>query len=173
MTQIVRHRFETAWGPCALRWSSNGLTRVQLFAETQADDAEAPHAEGVLWAQALQAYFRGEDVRFDDASLDLSALGAGDVAIYAALRRVPRGETTTYGELGDAAGLPNAGRAVGVAMARNPWPIIVPCHRVLAKGGDLRGFTAPGGLSTKRRLLRLEGVDLDHGAPPLPGLFDA
>ena len=85
---------------------------------------------------------------------------------------MPRGSTVTYGELAARVGAPKAAQAVGAAMARNPWPIVVPCHRVLAAGGRLGGFSAPGGARTKRRLLRMEGVDLDHGMALLPGLFD-
>jgi methylated-DNA-[protein]-cysteine S-methyltransferase len=95
-----------------------------------------------------------------------------DAAIYAVLRTVPFGRTTTYGELAEQAGHPGAARAVGVAMARNPWPIVVPCHRVLAKHGMLGGFSAPGGVLTKRRLLELEGAKVDSAMPTLPGLFD-
>jgi methylated-DNA-[protein]-cysteine S-methyltransferase len=84
---------------------------------------------------------------------------------------VKYGETATYGELARRAGLtgPEAARDVGAAMGRNPIPIVIPCHRVLAAGGKLGGFSAHGGPATKQRLLALEGVHFDGGAPRLPG----
>lgn len=78
--------------------------------------------------------------------------------IYAALRQVGRGTTVTYGELAKRAGRPLAARAVGQAMRRNPWPILVPCHRVVGSSGGMGGFSAPGGLASKERLLTLEGA---------------
>lgn len=164
------HRFETAWGPCALRWSETGLAQVILFAAQAPDESEAS-ATARRWIAAMQAYFRGEPVDFSQAPLDVSGLSELDRDLYAVLRRVERGSVVTYGDLAMRVGRPGAARAVGGAMARNPWPIVVPCHRVLAKGGEPGGFSAPGGLSTKRRLLAMEGVALEADAPMLPGLF--
>lgn len=108
--------------------------------------------------QALEDYFAtGDDkalLRFD---FDRSGLTPFRVKIMEALRRVPAGETMTYGELASAAGCPGGARAVGNVMARNPVPVLVPCHRVVATNG-LGGFT--GGLDVKRKLLRLEGAAL-------------
>lgn len=177
-SDATRHRVETAWGACTLDRSARGLARFrlpdpaagegdggQLARETMPPDVSA-------WAERVIAYFEGEPVDFSLIPLDQTGLTATEQAIYAALRLVPYGETTTYGDLARRIGSPGAARAVGVAMARNPWPLIVPCHRVLAKGGALHGFSAPGGLDTKRRMLAMEGVDLDRGEPMLPGLFD-
>ncbi len=79
-------------------------------------------------------------------------------AVYAATRAIPPGTTATYGDVARAIGRPDAARDVGAALARNPWPIVVPCHRVLGANGKLTGFSAPGGLETKRRMLELEGA---------------
>ncbi len=79
-------------------------------------------------------------------------------AVYAETRRIPPGTTRTYGEVARAIGRPDGARDVGVALSRNPTPIIVPCHRVVAADGALTGFSAPGGLATKRRMLELEGA---------------
>jgi methylated-DNA-[protein]-cysteine S-methyltransferase len=128
-------------------------------------------------AQLLADYLGGTPVDFSTLVLDSGGLSPADQAIYCTLRRVPAGETLTYGELARRAGLgAGAARAVGVAMAKNPWPVVVPCHRVMAADGTLHGFSAPGGLATKQRLLRLEGVALDGGrlagaSPLLPGLL--
>jgi len=92
--------------------------------------------------------------------------------IYEALRGIDFGRTITYGELASAIGATDweGARDVGVAMGSNRIPIVIPCHRVLAAGGKLGGFSAYGGTKTKQKLLALEGVRLDGGLPRLPGL---
>lgn len=165
----------TNWGIVRLGWSDIGLASVRLPDPAAPPDEPEPSDVPVDiagWANLLRAYFAGEAVDFGGVALDDGDLGDSDRAIYAALRAVPRGETVTYGQLAARIGKPGAARAVGVAMARNRWPIVVPCHRVLATDGTLGGFSAPGGVATKRRLLAMEGVDLDRGMPMLPGLFD-
>ncbi len=82
------------------------------------------------------------------------------------------GTNLSYGELARRIDLPGAARAVGRALARNPVPVVVPCHRILAKGHRIGGFSAPGGTFTKERLLALEGVRVEAGTPLLPGLFE-
>jgi methylated-DNA-[protein]-cysteine S-methyltransferase len=113
----------------------------------------------------------GERIDFSAIMLDLAGVGPFHRGIYEALRRVGWGETTTYGALARQIGDPGASRAVGQAMGRNPIPVIIPCHRVLASGGKPGGFSAFGGAVTKQRLLALEGVHLDGGWPLLPGLL--
>jgi methylated-DNA-[protein]-cysteine S-methyltransferase len=105
-------------------------------------------------------YFAGERIDFSDTQLDLSTIDQLRQSIYGALRKVSFGETVTYGELAKRAGVnaPQAAQDVGVAMARNPVPLIIPCHRVLAAGGKLGGFSAPGRTETKEKMLALEGV---------------
>ncbi|MEL6288155.1 MAG: methylated-DNA--[protein]-cysteine S-methyltransferase [Pseudomonadota bacterium] len=173
--------FETAIGRCALAWSERGITRMRLPGATEAETeasvarygARASTSEPAFVAEAitaLDAYFLGTDVDLGAVPLDADGVPAFHAAVYRALREVPRGGTVTYGALAEQVGQPGAARAVGVAMGRNPWPVIVPCHRVLASGGKMGGFSAPGGTSTKERLLALEGVRV--GDPVLPGLFD-
>lgn len=173
MPAATRHHVLTAWGTVIIDRSDQGLARLRLpepGAVLPRAEPLPPDAAG--WASLLVAYFTGTPVDLGSIPLDRSGVSAEEGAIYDALRAVPRGETVSYGELAARAGRPGAARAVGAAMARNPWPVVVPCHRVLAKGGALHGFSAPGGLTTKRRLLAMEGVDLDRGAPMLPGLFE-
>lgn len=113
----------------------------------------------------LQAYAEGAIDQFADVELDLGTLSAFRREVIACLRRVPYGETLSYGELARLAGRPKAARAVGACMAANPVPIIVPCHRVLASQGKLGGYSAPGGMAMKRRLLALES-HAAHGRHP-------
>jgi methylated-DNA-[protein]-cysteine S-methyltransferase len=96
----------------------------------------------------------------DLAAVPLDQRGVDDFrrAVYAATRRIPPGRTDSYGGIARAIGRPDAARDVGAALAQNPTPIIVPCHRVVAANGALTGFSAPGGLDTKRRMLQIEGA---------------
>jgi methylated-DNA-[protein]-cysteine S-methyltransferase len=108
--------------------------------------------------ERIAAYFEGENVDFStDPAVNLDGLNAFDRKVLQTCRKIPAGETTTYGELAVRVGHPGAARAVGTALARNPIPLIIPCHRVLRSDGHLGGFSAPGGLTTKQKLLRHEG----------------
>jgi methylated-DNA-[protein]-cysteine S-methyltransferase len=106
----------------------------------------------------LKLYAAGEKVEFTDTPLSLDHLTTFGTSVIAACRRIPWGGTSTYGELAAECGSPGAARAVGSVMAKNRYPLIVPCHRVLAAGGDLGGYSAPDGLAMKRRLLAMENV---------------
>jgi methylated-DNA-[protein]-cysteine S-methyltransferase len=173
--------FDTAIGPCGIAWTEQGLTRLQLPESDRAatekrlrsrSGRSGPHVPPPPIAQVIaevRRYMAGERVDFFAAAVDLMGVVPLHRQIYDALRSVGWGHTTTYGALARQLGLPDA-REVGQAMARNPVPLIIPCHRVLASGDRLGGFSAPGGAFTKERLLALEGVSLDGGAPRLPGL---
>jgi len=170
-TAELYHVFETAMGFCAIAWSGAGVVRFQLPTKS-ADAAErlvrrrVPGAElGALpddvaeVVAAAKRYFGGEETDLSQVRLDLGGEDALFRRIYEALRRVGWGGTTTYGALAKEVGLGReAARDVGEAMARNPVPLIIPCHRVLAAGGKIGGFSAPGGSKTKIRMLQLEGV---------------
>ena len=176
--------FDTAIGPCGIAWSERGLMAVQLpevdRARTEkrlvAKSASASTAEPPTWAKALiadiQHYLAGERIDFSGVAIDLAGVDPFRRKLYEAMRRIGFGSTTTYGELARRIGLsePQAAQDVGQVMGRNPMPIVIPCHRVLAAGGKLGGFSAYGGTATKAKLLALEGVQLDGGAPRLPGL---
>ena len=108
-------------------------------------------------AVRLQAYADGDPDDFRDVSLDWSDMTDFQRRVSLACRAIPYGGTCSYAELASRIGSPNAARAVGNVMARNRIPILIPCHRVLGAAGALGGYSAPGGLDTKRRLLRLEG----------------
>jgi methylated-DNA-[protein]-cysteine S-methyltransferase len=115
---------------------------------------------------AVQRYFAGEETDFSGIELDLGEQDPFFKQVYAAARRVGWGRTTTYGTLAKELGAgPEAARDVGLAMSRNPVALIIPCHRVLAAGGKVGGFSAPGGSAAKVRMLELEGVRVE---PPRP-----
>lgn len=111
-----------------------------------------------LLEEHLKRYVRGEEVEWPESALDFTALPPFAAHVLKTLQRtVKHGRVTTYGELARSVGRPGAARAVGGAMARNPWPLVVPCHRVVGAGGKLTGFSGAG-LSMKRYLLDLEGI---------------
>lgn len=164
--------FDTQFGTCGVAWSDQGLTRLQLperdrsaterrLRRTSTDAEPTSPPPSVQHAVAsLQCYFAGSAIDFAAVALDLSGVNAFHRGIYEALRAIGWGETVSYGALGERAGFPDAARAVGQAMSRNPVPIIIPCHRVLASGHKMGGFSAFGGAQTKLRLLAMEGVQL-------------
>jgi methylated-DNA-[protein]-cysteine S-methyltransferase len=165
------HVFETAMGFCGIAWSGEGVARFQLPTKS-AEAAErlmrrrVPGAEPGATPEDIAAvvaaarrYFNGEKTDFSQVRLDLGDEDAFFRRIYQALRLVGWGGTTTYGALAkEVSAGREAARDVGEAMARNPVPLIIPCHRVLAAGGKIGGFSAPGGSTTKTRMLELEGV---------------
>lgn len=106
----------------------------------------------------IQAHLQGARQDFSEVMVDLGGVPSFAQQVYNATRKIPAGQTMTYGELAKAMARPGAARAVGQALGRNQIPLIIPCHRVLAAGGKAGGFSAPGGLVTKARLLALEGV---------------
>jgi methylated-DNA-[protein]-cysteine S-methyltransferase len=174
---MVTHHFctfETARGICGIAWSEAGISRFHLPARDvdtvarglrrRQPDAEPAQPTGVA-AEAVAAatrYFAGEKIDFSDFVLDLEGQDDARRQIYNAARGVGWGETVTYGELAKRLGRNDweAARDVGQAMARNPVALIIPCHRVLAAGNKVGGFSAPGGSATKLAMLRLEGVSL-------------
>ena len=172
MNTQTRATAETSFGWVAIAANSAGLTAVTLPQPSEADalallqtlaGETEPDRGNRLQAttEKLRRYYAGEAVEFDEA-LDMSRGSEFQQQVWQATRLVPRGVTTTYGALAAAvgAGLASA-RAVGRCMATNPWPPIVPCHRVLGKDGSLTGFG--GGIETKRRMLEMEGALLPLG----------
>ncbi|MEY9627266.1 methylated-DNA--[protein]-cysteine S-methyltransferase [Sinorhizobium fredii] len=170
--------FETAAGFCGIAWSERGITRFQL--PTKSAEAterlllrRQPGAEPQVPPPAIaeavrevKRYFEGKETDFSEFELDLEEQDAFFKEIYAATRKIAWGQTTTYGALAKALGAgPEVARDVGQAMAKNPVALIIPCHRVLAAGGKVGGFSAPGGASTKLRMLEMEGVRV---GPPEP-----
>ena len=161
----------SAFGPVGLAWSEVGLTRLQLpYADSETTrekllrSGEAVEAHPPDWLAdtvvRLQRYFAGAPTELSDTPLDLGGVPAFHRRLYEEMLQLRWGETVTYGQLAERVGMTGAAQSVGQAMGRNPIPVIVPCHRVLAAGNRIGGFSAPGGATTKQRLLAMEGVEL-------------
>ena len=170
--------FKTNWGYFAIAGTDGVLYRTCLpVADRQAARRELlkalqpmhePMQPDDTFLPALQeriaAYFEGENVDFStDPAVNLDGLTPFDRKVLQTCRKIAPGETTTYGDLAVRIGHPGAARAVGTALAHNPIPLIIPCHRVLRSDGSLGGFSAPGGLTTKQNLLR-------HEQSPVPSI---
>lgn len=164
------HLFDTDIGVCGVAWNARGITCVMLAERTPRaterklrekvggatrSDPPRPVASAV---ERIRRHLAGTPQDMRDIRLDMTKLPPFRRRVYEALRQVRAGSVLSYAELARQAGSPRAARAVGQAMANNPFPLIVPCHRVLATGGALAGFSAFGGQRTKRLLLEREGA---------------
>ena len=162
--------FETRVGACALAWAPAGLRAVHLpgpdgtspLARLRRRFPDIEPAAPPEWVRrsigSIAAHLAGGRIDLSDIRLDFSGVAPFEASVYREARRILPGETVTYGELACRLGDRNLARAVGKALGRNPWPIVVPCHRVTAADGRTGGFSAPGGVATKLRLLELEGA---------------
>jgi methylated-DNA-[protein]-cysteine S-methyltransferase len=159
--------FETALGMCGVAWHDTGITAVALPAPDPgrtrarmrrvAEGPESPPpAEVERGCSLIAALLDGEAVDLTAVEVADADLPEFDRRVYAIARGIRPGETLTYGDVARRLGDPALARDVGAALGRNPTPIVVPCHRVVAADGSLGGFSAPGGRETKRRLLALE-----------------
>jgi len=172
--------FDTPVGRCGIVWSERGVTGVQLpnggesatrrgLVRRFPDVPESVPPEPVRRAvDGIVALLRGEACDLCAVELDLDGVPDFERRVYEIARSIPPGKTLTYGEIAVRLGEPGAAREVGRALGRNPVPLVVPCHRVVAADGTLGGFSAHGGTAAKRRLLEIEGA-----LPPETGwLFD-
>ncbi|HMR34069.1 MAG TPA: methylated-DNA--[protein]-cysteine S-methyltransferase [Geminicoccaceae bacterium] len=164
--------FDTVIGRCGIGWNERGLVSVRLPGRWSLGGT-GHRAAGIPSAaceamRLIAASLRGEPVDLGAIALDMRGLTEFARSVYGIARTVPAGSTTTYGEIATRLGDRALAREVGQALGRNPFPIVVPCHRVLAAGGAPGGFSAPGGVATKLRLLAIEGVRLASQ----PSLFD-
>ena len=154
----------TAIGPIEIQFNERAVTRVRLLESGKTKrSARAPEFARDLAARLAQ-HFSGRMQDFSKVPLDYSSVPAFHAKVYEVSRKVTSGSIVGYGELAARAGSPGASRAVGQAMARNPFFVVVPCHRVAASLKNLGGFSAPGGALTKRRMLEIEGAFLE--SPP-------
>jgi len=162
--------FDTPIGRCGIAWGARGVTGVQLPEARDADTRarlaarfpaarELPLPAEVSGAvDAIHALLRGQPSDLTAVALDMEGLPPFHRRVYEVARAIPPGATLSYGDVAGRAGAPGGARAVGQALGRNPFAIVVPCHRVLAAGGRVGGFSANGGVVTKLRLLTLEGT---------------
>jgi methylated-DNA-[protein]-cysteine S-methyltransferase len=156
--------FNTPLGPCAIAWEDAGLIGFHLPdpARPAAGPNELPPPR---WIQEIiarvQRHLGGQPQDFSDLHFDFSRVSDFVASVLRATLNVKAGSTATYGDLAAALGLPPAAsRAVGSALGDNPWPLLIPCHRIVAATGKMTGFSGPGGVATKVRLLALEGAQL-------------
>lgn len=171
--------FDTALGRIGIAWRDDVVVAVQLperddettmlrMAQTVGMMVPAEPSTAITDAMAAIAdLLDGGEADLDFIEIDLGTRSEFDSAVYAVTRAIPAGESLTYGEVAERVGQPGAAQAVGRAMGANPIPVIVPCHRVLGAKGQLIGFSAAGGVETKRKMLLIEGCP----AIP-PSLFD-
>jgi len=171
--------FETAIGSCGIVWSARGIAGVQLPERRDAatrnrllrrfpparEAAPPPEVRRVI--DDIVALLGGERRDLSYATLDIAAAPEFHRRVYGVARAIPAGATLSYGEVAERLGDRNLARDVAEALSQNPCPVIVPCHRILAAGGKPGGFSAPGGVATKLRLLTIEGAQ-----PEGPILFD-
>jgi methylated-DNA-[protein]-cysteine S-methyltransferase len=162
--------FDTAIGCCAIAWSPRGITAVRLPEGSPTASRERlrrrfpgareatppPAARRVI--DGIVALLAGEPRALDDVTLDMDGVPEFNRRVYEVARTIPWGATLSYGEIARRLGDPAAARDVGQALGQNPFAIVVPCHRVVAAGGKWGGFSARGGVATKRRLLSIEGA---------------
>jgi methylated-DNA-[protein]-cysteine S-methyltransferase len=170
MGMISYALFETAIGWAGVAWGEAGLVAVHLpereaetarkgFLRRFPDAAETePTPEVRAAMDAIGEQLAGKPTDLSGILLDLSRTPQFHIRVYEIARAIPPGETLTYGEVAERLGDKRLARDVGQALGHNPWPIVVPCHRVTAAGGRLGGFSAPGGAATKLRLLAIEGA---------------
>lgn len=178
--------FETAIGWAGLAWADQGLVGVYLpeadrettrrgFLRRFPDAAEAEPTTMVEAAIAgIRDLLAGAPNALLDVPIDIARAPAFNARVYEIARAIPPGETLTYGEVAEKLGDKRQARQVGAALGQNPWPIVVPCHRVTAAGGKLGGFSARGGVDTKVKLLAIEGAAVLQPPPRVaqPSLFD-
>ncbi|MCW5688635.1 MAG: methylated-DNA--[protein]-cysteine S-methyltransferase [Pseudolabrys sp.] len=176
--------FDTAIGACGVAWNARGLIGVQLpeldAAATRARMRRrfpeaierVPDSRTQQAIQGIVALLNGEKRDLSDIAIDDSEASEFNARVYKIVRQIPPGETLTYGEVAERLGDKTLARAVGQAMGQNPCPVVMPCHRVMAasdrNGAKTGGFSAPGGVVTKLKLLTIEGAQ-----PGGPTLFDA
>lgn len=168
--------FDTAIGRCAIVWGAGGVLCVQLPEATVRDTRsrivsryasareQSPPARVQRAIDGIVAVLGGELRRLDDIELDMTNVPPFHRRVYEATRKIGPGMTLSYGQIAARLGVPGAARAVGQALGKNPFAIVVPCHRVLAASGKLCGFSANGGVATKYRLLTIEGAKANVAA---------
>ena len=175
MKEIHYYVFDTDLGACGIAWTvpeqhnynpdvvflqlpDMDATEERIAVSTggRRSDSPPPFITGI--AERIREHLNGKAQDFTDISVNVEGMGHFTQQVLAACRKIPAGKTMSYSELAQAIQRPKAARAVGQALARNPIPLIIPCHRVLTRAGRAGGYSAPGGVETKKRILAREGV---------------
>jgi methylated-DNA-[protein]-cysteine S-methyltransferase len=181
MAEVNFALFDTPLGRCGIAWNGRGIaglqlpeardsdTRAKLIGRHDGAAEAAPPPEVQRAIDGIQALLRGQPSDLAAVPLDLSGVPPFHTRVYEAVRAIPPGASLSYGEVAAKAGAPGAARAVGQAMRRNPFSILVPCHRVFAAGGKIGGYSAHGGLATKLKLLSLEAAAAEGAAALFEG----
>jgi len=166
ITDEFRSIFTTSFGEGVVYASECGVFKVDLPDTSQAviskELLETGFKSSCLTERAaalLHRYFTGVAVDFMDLPVELPGISPFRCKALRTIRSIPYGAVCTYEEIAIECGSPRAARAVGGAMASNPVPIIIPCHRVIGSSGRLTGFSAPGGEELKLKLLKMEGIE--------------
>ena len=149
--------FDTAVGRCGIAWDDRAVTGVWLPGTRRLRESVEPPARVEVVIDAIGALLEGDARDLSWVALDMDGIPDFDRRVYEVARTIPAGSTASYGDVAARLGSPNASRDVGRALARNPFAIVVPCHRVVGTGGEVGGFSAAGGVGTKERLLAIEG----------------
>lgn len=170
MTSIGLTDFATPLGTCGIAWGPSGLLGVQLpEADGRAPLSRlrrrhplaketAPPPAIAMIAARIARFLGGARDDFSDLAYDFGQVSEFEASVYRETLAIPAGKTSTYGAIAARLGDSGQSRAVGQALGRNPWPIVIPCHRVTGADGRMGGFSAPGGRATKLRLLEIEGA---------------
>ena len=159
---MPRATFSTPLGACAIAWGEAGLTGFELpGAQPRLTDESTPPPEIAAIITRAQRHVGGEPQDFSDVRYDFAGVAEFNLRVLRATLAVKSGRTATYGEIAAAIGeTPVASRGVGSALGANRWPLLIPCHRITGAHGKMTGFSGPGGIDTKVKLLALEGAQL-------------
>jgi methylated-DNA-[protein]-cysteine S-methyltransferase len=180
MSDLGYALFDTAIGSCGIVWSERGIvaielpgrdaaaTRNRLLRRNPGSRQGTPSAAAQHAIDGIVALLGGERRELRDVTVDLDGVSDFNRRVYDVARGIRPGATLSYGEIAERLGDRNLARDVAQALSQNICPIVIPCHRVLAAGGKTGGFSAPGGVQTKLRLLSIEGAQPEEG----PMLFD-
>ncbi|MBC8469338.1 MAG: methylated-DNA--[protein]-cysteine S-methyltransferase [Planctomycetes bacterium] len=168
MQKVTKYTiFQTKWGYFGLAGTEYGLCRTQLPGSKpekiktillkNLPNPQYDKSFCKILQQQITAYFEGDCIKFSrDTPLILDGFSSFGTSVLTACREIEIGQTITYGKLAKKAGRTNASRAVGSTLAKNPLPLIIPCHRIIRSDGKMGGFSAPGGIILKKKMLELE-----------------
>ena len=151
--------FDTSFGRCAIAWEPGVITRFSL-PPTPHRSQQPPPSWIIGIISRVERHLTGEMQDFADLPYSWATVSDFQQKVYRAALLVKPGQTASYGQLAAASGHPSMSREVGRLLGQNPWPLLIPCHRFIGADGRMTGFSSPGGIKTKLRLLALEGAQL-------------